>query len=125
MPSVLGSEIDKLIRLRAKRMKKQKEVDTLKGEEAALTAALVELCGKNKISKASGRYGTFSTKIVVVPTVEDWPAFYKYIARTKSFELLQRRVGVEAFRERVAAGKLPAGTKADTKTQVTLTATPK
>ncbi len=41
--------------------------------------------------------------------VKDWDAFYKYVARTKSFDLLNRAVNREAARERWDARKQVPG----------------
>lgn len=51
---------------------------------------------------------TVSLKRSLVPAVNDWQALDKFILRTKSLDLLQRRVSVTAWRERTEAGvKVP------------------
>lgn len=52
---------------------------------------------------------TVSVKRTTVPTVEDWPALDAYILKHKALDLLQRRVTVGAWRERVEAGKVVPG----------------
>lgn len=122
MPNVLGSEIDKLIRLRQKRMAAQKKADEIKKEESLLTESLIEICAKQKIEKASGKLGTFSIKMAPFPVVKDWNEFYAYVRKQDAFELLQKRVGVGAWRERVEAGKVPSGTEVSEIWTSTLTA---
>jgi hypothetical protein len=44
-----------------------------------------------------------------VPQVKDWQAFYGYIQETGAFELLERRPGKAAARERWEAGEIIPG----------------
>jgi len=50
-----------------------------------------------------------------VANVNDWDALYKYIARTKSYDLLQRRVSITAVRERWADKKQVPGVESFTR----------
>lgn len=52
---------------------------------------------------------TVTVKRTTVPVVEDWPAFDAYVLKHKALDLLQRRVTVSAWRERVEAGKVVPG----------------
>ena len=61
---------------------------------------------------------TVSVKRTTVPTVEDWPAFDAYVLKHKALDLLQRRVTVSAWRERVEAGKVVPGVVAFEKTDL-------
>lgn len=51
-------------------------------------------------SGVQGRRSRVQITTAVIPTVEDWSKFYAYIARTKSFELLNRAVNRAAVQER-------------------------
>ena len=54
--------------------------------------------------------GTFYREKVMTPSCGDWPAFYKWIARTDNFEALERRVTKKFVKEYVEAnGELPDG----------------
>lgn len=121
MPSVLGTQIDKLTRLRAKRMKKQREVDAFKKEESLLTADIQGAMLKGKLYKSSGRMGTFSLKEVIVPKVDDWRALHQFIRQSDKFELLQKRLGTEAYRELIEDGVVPPGTTPEKIWKATLT----
>lgn len=55
------------------------------------------------VGESSGVQGMHSrTQITddVIPVAEDWPRLYAYIARTKSFELLNKAINRNAVRER-------------------------
>lgn len=55
-----------------------------------------------------------------MPSVKDWDALYGYIHRHKAYYLLERRVGVTAFRELLEAGKNVPGVETFTKIKVNL-----
>lgn len=101
-----GQNIDKLVRLRAKRMKLEKQAKEVKAEERALTDEIYVELRDQKLNRATGRRGTFSYKKVAVGKVEDWDAFYKYVKRTNAFELLERRLAQGPLAE---LGKKPGG----------------
>ena len=61
-------------------------------------------------SVRTGR-ATVSIKRSTVPTVEDWNALDAFILKHKSLDLLQRRISITAWRERVEAGKAVPGVK--------------
>lgn len=56
--------------------------------------------------------GTVSIKRTTVPTAKDWAAIDAYILKHKALDLLQRRIGVNAWRERVEAGEKVPGIEA-------------
>lgn len=67
------------------------------------------------VGESSGIQGMSSrTQITesVIPTVEDWIAFYGYVRKNNAFELLNRAVNREAVRERWEAKKQVPGVKA-------------
>ena len=51
-------------------------------------------------SGVQGKKSRVQVTILVVPVPDDWPKFYAYIARTKSFDLLNRAVNRLAVQER-------------------------
>lgn len=48
------------------------------------------------------------------PAIKDWNVFYQYVAETKQFELLHKRLASAAFRERWEAGEKIPGTEVST-----------
>ena len=55
---------------------------------------------------------TVSVRRSSVPQVADWGALDNYIRKTGALDLLQRRVSVSAWRERLEAGKAVPGVDA-------------
>jgi len=51
--------------------------------------------------------GSISLLKSEVPTVKDWDSFYKYIHANEAYELLQRRVTTQAWRDRVEEEEQP------------------
>lgn len=108
-PKTLGACVDRLYELRDKRLKQSKVVEALEKEEKALKEHLIQNISKADSSGVSGKKAKVTIQTKAQPSVKDWDAFYKYIARTKSFELLQRRVNAAAVTERWENGKTLPG----------------
>jgi len=72
-----------------------------------------------------GPSATISISHSIVPDVESWPDFYKYIKRYDAFDLLQRRAAVTAYRDRIEDGKKVSGVKAFNKATMRITLTGK
>ena len=99
-PKTLGACADRLYNLRARRMEEQKKVDVIGDEEKALKQHIIDTLPKSHASGVAGRVARVSVVTKIVPQVDDWPALYKYISRTKSWDLLQRRVSPPAVKAR-------------------------
>jgi hypothetical protein len=82
--------------LRSKRLEIEKAVDELKADEAALKDQILNMLTDQKLEKSGGREATASITRNLVPQVKDWPAFHKYILKTKSFDLLEKRASKSA-----------------------------
>lgn len=94
-PKTLGECIDQAYTLRAERLEVQREMEakleTLKAGEKDLNDHIINTFSKNEIEGAKGSIASASISQDPIPTVEDWPKFYAYILKTKSFDLLERR----------------------------------
>jgi len=99
-PKTLGACADRLYKLRQTRLDEQKRVDAIAAEEAALREYIIDTLPKSQASGVAGQYARVSVVTKVVPQVEDWDKLYKYVARTKSWDLLQRRVASAAVQAR-------------------------
>jgi hypothetical protein len=100
LPAALGECADQLYRLREKRALLEKHVDAIKVEEGVLREHLINTL---PLSKAEGIVGKAARAVIiqkVIPQVQDWAKFYKYILKHKAFELLQRRPSDVAIKER-------------------------
>jgi predicted metal-binding protein len=51
------------------------------------------------IDGARGKLASVGINESIVPTVEDWDEFYRFIHRNKGYHLLERRAAAGAYRE--------------------------
>ena len=105
LPKSLGACADRLYELRQRRLAVQKEVDKLAAEEAALREHIINTLPKSEASGIAGKLARVTVITKQVPQVKDWDAFYKFVKKTGSFDLLQRRLTDQAMKERWEAGK--------------------
>lgn len=108
-PKTLGACADRLYKLRLERAEAQKVADKIEEEEKALKEYIINTLPKSEASGVSGKVARVSVVVRIVPQVKDWSEFYKYVEKTKSFDLLQRRLSEKAVQERWDAGKRVAG----------------
>ena len=97
----LGELADIYKQVRETRLMADKVAATWKEQEVLAEGLLIQQMLKQNITAAGGqklRVGLSSPDYV--PHVKDWTAFYQYIQQTGSFDLLERRPGKAACRER-------------------------
>jgi len=101
-----------------------KEVNALKTKKEDLEARLLETMDALGTDQSRSKVATATVTELVVPHVEDWEAFYKYITRTKSFYMLERRPAPVAYRETLEQrkGKAIPGVTSFTKRTIGLRA---
>lgn len=104
VPKSLGACADLLFDIKSRRLELQHEVDALQEQETALSNYIIDTVPKGDTG-ASGKHHRVTIVPKIVVQVEDWDKFYAYIARTKAWELLQRRPGEKAIAERWDNGK--------------------
>lgn len=109
IPKTVGACADLLLDLRSEKAIQQKKVDEIDEKIKALQAHLIETLPKSDQTGAVGKVAKALVKVVQEPTVKDWDAFYAHIAKTKSWDLLQRRIASPAVKERWEAGKQVPG----------------
>lgn len=108
IPKAMGAVADLLYSTRKKRLELQKQVDELQSQETALKDHIIATLPKSQASGVAGRLARVAVESKEVPTVEDWDAFHKYVAKNKRFDLLQKRISSEAVNEMLEDGvKLP------------------
>ena len=117
----LGACIDALYVARATRLARQKEVEMLAVEEGRIKEYLLLTLAENKLEGAKGRLATAATRRTVVPVLKEWDLFTQYVAKTKSFDLFERRISRLAYRERFDAGKTVPGVEPFTVVELSLT----
>lgn len=109
LPKTLGGCADRLQALRQEKAKLNKELQALDAEYKELKEKLIQELPKSQAEGVTGRQARAKIVTKHVPSVKDWGRFYKYVARTKSFDLLQRRVSEAAVKERWEAKKQVPG----------------
>lgn len=107
----LGAEVDKLMKLKAEVDKTEAAHNKAKKALEEQKDKMLKTFKKEEIDGASGKNGRVSLVKKQVPQIENYDQLVKYIARTKSFDLFQRRINSGAYRERIEAGKKIPGVK--------------
>lgn len=120
IPKTLGACADRLYALKALKSAAQKAVDALAEEESAIKNHLIENLPKSEASGVAGKVARAMIITQNVPQVKDWDAFYEHVRKTKSFDLLQRRVSDAAVKERWENGKKVPGVETFTVVKVSL-----
>lgn len=85
-----------------KREEKRKLAEQIKGideELEKLEMAIIEAADEIGLTAGKGSLASFTVSESVVPQVEDYDEFYKYIHRNKYYHLLERRPSVTGCRE--------------------------
>lgn len=116
----LGSMIDSLWQLREDKRKSEAATKLIEKDIEAAETELLERLDKEGMDKATGKLGTISVGEALVGTIEDWDAFTAFLAKTKNFQLVQRRISDVAYRELLGMGKPVPGIKPFTKRKLNL-----
>lgn len=74
--------------------------DIVQPAEKALEEHFINTLAVGESSGVQGQMARVQITESIIPVVEDWEKFYKHIAKTKSFELLNRAVNRTAVQER-------------------------
>lgn len=119
LPKTLAACADLYYTTRQERLELDRQADELKKIEAAIKDHLINNLQKDTTGVA-GKLCRVQVVIKPEPQVEDWPSFYAYVAKTKSFDLLQRRVSAPAVRERWEANKEIPGISAFQKVDLSI-----
>ena len=99
IPKSIGAKIDALFTLREKRRELEAQAEELKKDADFIELAVMEQMKAEGIESSRGVKATVSISKNIVPNVEDWDAFYKYILRNNWFHLLQKRPSVSGCQE--------------------------
>lgn len=110
-PKTLGECADLIYQTRESRLALQKQVAEIEAYEKMLKEHVINNLPKSQLEGAQGKVARVTVVKKQIPQVEDWPAFHEYVRKHKAFELLQRRLSVEAVAERLDAGKILPGVK--------------
>lgn len=117
----LGEAIDNLYTARAARLAMAKEIKDLQATEATAKLVVLKMLGESGLAKASGQLATAGITTDDIPFIKNWDEVYEYIKINDRFDLLQRRIGVVAWRDLYKDGILVPGTEAAIDTDLSLT----
>jgi hypothetical protein len=115
----LGAMVDELYKIKLKKDELSKKLDALSEDYNEVQEELLEAMKAGGVDKVGGKSATISLSSAMVPTVKDWDKVYAYIMKHKAFDLLQRRLSTEAWRERLDVVPVP-GVETFKKTNVSL-----
>lgn len=104
-PRALGVLIDQFKKVEEERRKADKVAEALKADEIAIKTSIFAALRKNETTVAGGESYKAEMTTEDVPTVKDWAKFYDYIKENNAFEMLERRPGKAAIKERWDDGK--------------------
>lgn len=120
-PKQIGLCIDMLYEMRAERLAAQKQVDSMKKDEAALEEHILKVFGKSELNGAKGSVATAAIKTIRTANLTDWDAFVAWVAKTKSWDCLRKQPAVTAVKERWDDGKEVPGVEPFDKIDLSLT----
>ena len=103
----IGEEIDRLFDIREKIREAEDQAKAHRAVFDAMQANLLQRLKDEGMLKATGSKASISISEAIVPQVENWDEFYRYIGRNKAFHLLERRPSAGAYRELMTQRKKP------------------
>lgn len=120
LTGTLGSTIDEIWALREDKRKAEIVVKDIEAKIAGKEEALLGRMDKEDTRKAEGKHASVAITEATVGTIEDWDAFTTYLAKSKNFHLIQKRISDPAYRELLGMGKPVPGVKPFTKRKLTV-----
>ncbi len=119
----LGNLIDQLNTIRETKRKLQEKIDEQDAAYKALEEQLMGRLDAEGMDKATGKTATISVSSSTSFSIKDDSKFFAWMARTKNFQLMQRRISDPAAREvlEMKRGEIP-GLEAFTKKRLNLRA---
>ena len=120
LPRTLAAMADRLYKLKDLKREAQAKVDLIDDERKAIEAELINSLPKDDSTGIQGKLARVSLIIKDVPQVEDWDKVRKYIVKTGSWDLLQKRVSSQAVELRWDDDKQIPGIIAFPKVSVSL-----
>lgn len=122
IPDTLGEIADQLYQTRESRLALQKTVDKFKSDEEALSAVLVKkLEAAKTMTGVAGRIARAELVPDVKPELTSWPKFCAFVAKKKAFDLLERRIGKNAWKALHEKGTKVPGVRAEKTTSLSVT----
>ena len=95
----LGTLIDGVWEQRESKRRLEAEIKLIEANIASAELALIERLDKEGVDSSRGKSATASISTTISASIDDWDTFTAYVAKTKQFHLLQKRVSDPAARE--------------------------
>lgn len=97
----IGDDIDALWNIRDQRRKLDAESKKLKAQEDEMELALIARLKPMKVDGIRGKLASVSMTEVKVPKIdpEQWTEFMQWMAKTKNYHFVQKRISEPALRE--------------------------
>lgn len=124
MPKTTAGIVDLFYKVRAERLEAQKSVDAIAEFEQELKRELINTIPKSEATGVAGRVARATIVTKEIDQVKDWDSFYEYMRKTKSWDLLQKRLNASAVRARREAKKPVPGTEVVNIVDVSITKIP-
>lgn len=116
----IGGLIDQMSALREERRRLDAQSAELQKASDVLETQLIELMDAEGTTKSTGHVASASIAETIEFNAQDWDSFMAYVAKTKQFHLVQRRVSAPSVRELFESkGKVP-GLEPYTKRKISL-----
>lgn len=100
----LGQRVDFLYVADKHRLEVQKDVDKMKKFLSALERLFIQSLPNDDATGIAGEVARVQVIKKERPSVKDWAAFYVFIGKTRSFELLNRAPNAKSIKERWDVG---------------------
>lgn len=80
------------IKIRAKRLELEKEVQALQEQQDVVAKEILELCKEQGTFTMRTEHGTISRRVTKKYWSSDWHSFYQFVKDHDAFALLQQRI---------------------------------
>lgn len=116
----LGESIDRLYELREQKRDLNAAIADIDAQFEEIEANVLAKLQEIGVDSSKSKLASATISETVVPNVEDWDAFGRYIIDTNQLFLLQRRTSIAAYRDLLQAGETIPGVSPFTKTSLSL-----
>lgn len=100
IPKTPGGIVDRIFDLQEQEDELNAKAGKLETERKFLENHLLDTLPKSDLDGLVGKTATVKIRRVLVPKATDWSKVWSYISRTKSYDLMQKRLSSEACRLR-------------------------
>ena len=117
----IGTKIDQLYTLKLKKKDAEAVVKKIQAQITEKENDIIDTVSKEALDGAVGKLAKCTVRKSVVANITNWPDLCKYMSRYKAWDMVQKRVSLTAYRDRLEAGKKIPGVEPFTKISLSLT----